>query len=190
MKYDGSPGTSLARCQLVLPAHSFTKDRGARDGLSVCCRECQRKDTQKRRTAVVTHKVCADCGQRKSASEFSRFSRSGDGLYSYCKVCRKERRRKYEDTPEERQKARERAIRRRYGIKPEGYRALLNRSGGRCDICQELLAQNTKFIHVDHDHETGRIRGILCHGCNAGIGHFRENRAYLRAAIEYLELPR
>ena len=90
------------------------------------------------------------------------------------------------DRPDERQKARERAIRRRYDIGPEEYRALLKRSGGRCDICQELLAHNTKFIHVDHSHETGRIRGILWQACNAGLGHFRENPAYLRAAIEYL----
>jgi Recombination endonuclease VII len=183
-------GKRCARCQLVLPTHSFTRDGGARDSLSLRCRKCQKEAFQQRRTTIATHKVCADCGQRKSASEFSKFSRSSDGLYSYCKFCRKVRRRKYENTPEQRQKARERAIRRRYSIEPEDHRLLLRRSSGRCDVCRELLADNTKFIHVDHDHETGRIRGILCHGCNAGIGHFREDPTFLRAAIKYLEQPR
>jgi len=135
-------GKRCARCQLMLPAQSFTRNRAARDGLSRSCRKCQKEAAQERRATITTHKVCADCGQRKSASEFSKFSRSGDGLYSYCKVCRKERRRKYEDTPEERQKARERAVRRRYSVKPEEYQALLRRRGGRCYICRELLSEN------------------------------------------------
>jgi hypothetical protein len=54
--------------------------------------------------------------------------------------------RNYEDTPEERQKARERAMRGRYGIEPEKFRVLLKRGGGRFDVCRERLAEDTKFI--------------------------------------------
>jgi hypothetical protein len=137
-----------------------------------------------------THKVCVDCGNYKRAGEFSRYSRSKDGLYSYCKDCRKERRRKYDATPEAKRKARERAVLRRYGLNPYEYRKLLSRSDGRCEICREALPEDTKFIHVDHDHVSGAIRGILCRGCNSGIGHFRENSAYLYAAIDYLRKHR
>src|SRR3712207_1206814 len=58
-----------ARCRLELPTHSFTKDRGASDGPSPRCCGCQEEVAQERQAAVVTHKVCADCGQRKSARE-------------------------------------------------------------------------------------------------------------------------
>lgn len=57
--------------------------------------------------------------------------------------------------------------------------------GGVCAICGERPA-----VHVDHDHETHRVRGILCEPCNGFLGAFRDERALLRAAIEYLEVPR
>lgn len=68
---------------------------------------------------------------------------------------------------------------------------------GQCAICGVLLApvnaltyevkKRSHLLHIDHDHSTGEVRAILCGGCNAGLGQFREDPDILRAAIKYLE---
>jgi len=72
-----------------------------------------------------------------------------------------------------------------YGITPEQYAALLASQDGRCAICR-TDTPNGKGWHVDHDPATKRIRGVLCGGCNNGLGNFRDNPAALRAAADYL----
>jgi len=55
-----------------------------------------------------------------------------------------------------------------------------------CAICKTEVNPFTLHAHVDHDHRTGKVRGILCRHCNLGIGHFRENTGALENAIRYL----
>ncbi|MHB8563312.1 MAG: endonuclease VII domain-containing protein [Acidiferrobacteraceae bacterium] len=58
----------------------------------------------------------------------------------------------------------------RYGITSQEYAALVKRAGGRCELCGRKFKGGKKSIHVDHDHETGRVRGLLCPGCNTALG--------------------
>jgi hypothetical protein len=62
---------------------------------------------------------------------------------------------------------------------------------GLCAICgsKEIPAKSgqQRRLSIDHDHETGRIRGLLCSKCNTGLGFFRDNIRFLRSAIRYLE---
>jgi hypothetical protein len=60
--------------------------------------------------------------------------------------------------------------------------AWLEAQGGLCLVCEERPAE-----HVDHDHATGKVRGLLCFGCNGGLGQFRDRVDIMRNAIEYLE---
>ena len=69
-----------------------------------------------------------------------------------------------------------------YGITKEQYSKMLLDRNGKCDICQNIVAQ----LVVDHNHKTGAIRGMLCHTCNQAIGLFRENTLTIEKAIEYL----
>lgn len=64
---------------------------------------------------------------------------------------------------------------------------LFNSQGGRCAICRKNLTWPSKDAHVDHNHLTGMIRGILCSMCNRGIGNFKDNPEYLRTGADYLE---
>ena len=58
---------------------------------------------------------------------------------------------------------------------------------GLCAICGAELALTGRDTHVDHDHETGKVRGILCFRCNLGLGYFRDNCDFLTSAIHYLK---
>ncbi|WP_232234444.1 endonuclease VII domain-containing protein [Actinoplanes sp. N902-109] len=73
-------------------------------------------------------------------------------------------------------------LRRRYGIGGAEFDALLFSRGCVCAICGADDPQ-----HVDHDHRTGRVRGILCFNCNGGPGQFRDDPVFLAAAITYLK---
>lgn len=76
----------------------------------------------------------------------------------------------------------------KYGLTIESRDAILAAQSGRCAICPNVLdVTKPKGCHVDHDHKTGRVRGLLCSGCNIGLGHFRDNPALLRAGAVYLE---
>jgi predicted nucleic acid-binding Zn ribbon protein len=73
-----------------------------------------------------------------------------------------------------------------YGISIEEFEARLASQDGRCAICR-TDTWNGKGPHIDHSHETGALRGILCHKCNLGLGKFNDDPDLLRAAIRYLE---
>ncbi len=74
----------------------------------------------------------------------------------------------------------------RYGLTPEATAELLATQGGLCAICETPLDER---MHVDHDHETNEVRGLLCGTCNSGLGFFKDNLALLRRAADYLTLP-
>jgi hypothetical protein len=74
---------------------------------------------------------------------------------------------------------------RRYGIGAADADRMLEEQGGLCALCGEALAE-----HVDHCHEKGHVRGILCFNCNGGLGQFRDRVDILQKAIDYLERTR
>jgi Recombination endonuclease VII len=55
-----------------------------------------------------------------------------------------------------------------------------------CSICREFF-KGSKDMHLDHDHETNKLRGLLCHNCNVGLGHFKDKIVLLESAIDYLK---
>lgn len=76
-----------------------------------------------------------------------------------------------------------------YGIPKEQFLALFEAQGGACAICSralELEGPRSDQPHLDHCHETGKVRGILCVKCNAGLGQFKDNPASLERAASYL----
>ena len=74
-------------------------------------------------------------------------------------------------------------LKRAYGLTLEAYEILVKNQNKRCLICNEIPK---KKLVVDHDHKTGKIRGLLCEACNKGIGHFKDNCLNLQNAINYL----
>jgi hypothetical protein len=79
-------------------------------------------------------------------------------------------------------------LKRAYGITIEKYNEMFEMQGGRCLICGRHQDELDKRLRVDHDHETGEVRGLLCHNCNVLIGHAREDKQTLVHALSYLNI--
>ena len=86
---------------------------------------------------------------------------------------------------------RDRELRRKYGIDLTDYKSMVQEQDDACAICGTKEKGNargkTRYWAVDHDHETGQVRALLCQNCNALLGFSREDPAILERAIEYLE---
>jgi hypothetical protein len=76
-------------------------------------------------------------------------------------------------------------LQRMYGVTRDAVTALVKDQGSCCAICRVTLVPGAD-THVDHDHVTGAVRGVLCSYCNRGLGMFRDSVATLLAAVEYL----
>lgn len=72
-------------------------------------------------------------------------------------------------------------LRVRYGLSYEDYEELLVKQDGKCAICNRI-----RKLHVDHCHDTGRVRGLLCNNCNCGIGNLQDDPKIIKKALEYL----
>lgn len=115
-------------------------------------------------------------GSRPSAAVAKRYRQSPKGRATRNAAQRK---RRAKLTPE-RQRA---IVLKRHGLTPEDYAELFLKQGGRCGICG---SPGVGPLRVDHDHETGAVRGLLCHKCNVGLGHFNDDPDLLARAQEYL----
>jgi hypothetical protein len=169
-----------SHCQRMLPAGRFAANKSRRDGLQANCRGCAAEFYRQRREAVGKvvrervdtpdgHKLCRRCGEVKPHAGWDRNSSASDGLSTRCKACRAI-------------EGREGHLKRQYGITVAERDAMIESQMRICSICLTHPA-----VHVDHCHETGRVRGVLCFNCNSGIGKLGDDPDTLRRAIAYLE---
>lgn len=125
------------------------------------------------------YKWCPDCDGVFSLDEFPRNRRARNGYMTYCKPCHNQR---TKVSVEANGGARNYHLRRRYGIGLEHFEQMSAEQNGLCAICREAPAD-----HVDHDHRTERVRGLLCFNCNGALGQFRDRRDLMLRAIAYLD---
>jgi hypothetical protein len=132
----------------------------------------------------MVYQVKTHCSRGHDFNISRKFHPNGDAYCSECKTIRqKEYRKKYPDRVKGYYKTCNR--RRNYGLEPEEYQKLLDDSDNLCMICR--TNSGLKSLHIDHNHETGKVRGLLCHHCNTGLGLFKEDINLLLKAIEYLK---
>jgi hypothetical protein len=168
-------GSKVCRaCKVNKPFIEYHKDKKVKDGLNLRCKSCRLlkskqyyEDNRERKKAyqaeyALTHKEA----YRANARKWYEKNREG----------------KYRDT----------RLRRTYGISLEEYNKMLKEQKGVCDICgrEERAIHNkskkVKHLTVDHCHNTGKVRGLLCSTCNTGIGNLQDNIETVEAALGYL----
>ena len=125
------------------------------------------------------------CKNGHSMDEYRRIHPNGDSYCSACKVERTKKSRKAHPEKHSEYGWRSR-IKGTYGITEEDYSQMFIEQQGQCGICFSSLIYRDKATHIDHDHDTGEVRGLLCHGCNTAIGLLKEDIDVLASAINYL----
>lgn len=126
-----------------------------------------------------TEKWCPGCSAPLPLTAFGKNRSTSDGLTAYCRPCHNDR---VERSRERNGGSRNYHLVRRYGMTVNEFDAMLEAQGGVCALCRVRKPE-----HVDHDHLTGAVRGVLCSCCNQGLGNFRDDAATLRLAADYLE---
>jgi len=158
-------------------------------------------------------KRCSKCGELKPLGEYYAAKGCKDGLRGDCKACfsarakvryaaksdeikayvnawRRENREHVRAWQKQYNAGRKREnrdthLRRTFGITLEDFEAMLAAQGGGCAICGRPAPEGTS-LHVDHDHETGVVRGLLCFTCNGALGMLTENEDHLLRAADYV----
>ena len=160
-------------------------------------------------------KACTKCGVVQPLDQFYAAPGGRDGLRGDCKACFKARaaaryranpervkervrqwakdnpekradwQRRYRESGRRQMNDRRSYLKRMYALTVEQYDELLAAQGGVCAICKAPPRDDIS-LHVDHDHETGERRGLLCFRCNNALGDFGDDRERLRAAVDYL----
>ncbi len=111
---------------------------------------------------TIRNKICSKCLRRKPVSAFYKLARATSGCASACKECQKQ----YEQTEQARLLDQQRHRRSKYGITVEEWDRLHQEQQNCCAICGVHESRLKRQLDVDHDHDTGKIRGLLCNYCN------------------------
>lgn len=123
---------------------------------------------------ITATKMCSKCSKYKSTDNFAKNISTKSGLQYYCKPCQNSYK-----SGRGSQRASQLLI--KYGMTVEQWDILFESQNGVCGICRAK-----EILCVDHNHETGKIRGLLCGQCNSGIGMLKDDESILLRAIAYL----
>lgn len=132
--------------------------------------------------------TCKKCHIEKPLSEYYKTTDRKSGHKTICKACIKsdpltEKKKQYM-----KEYSKKYSLKSKYNLTEEDYKQLLINQNHKCAICgtdqEEVL---NKKLYVDHDHETGKVRELLCHNCNVSLGLLKESIQTLTRAIAYLD---
>lgn len=157
-----------------------------------------------------TTKICSHCKVEKPLADFQKNRVMADGYGNQCKACHNEYSKRYRQDPECRARSkeyhairyrerlaengyslesRERILKKQYGITLQDYVRILVSQNQKCAICGSETPDRggAESFDVDHDHATGKVRGLLCKHCNLMLGNAKDSTSTLESAITYLK---
>lgn len=132
----------------------------------------------------MANKMCSKCGIEKCMSKFHKNSNRKDGHDNRCKECK---RRSFVYTDEMYIRNKRNNLMSKFGLTLEDYNEMFDKQNGCCAICGTHQAELTRSLAVDHSHENGHIRGLLCQPCNTALGKFKDSIEMLDKASQYLK---
>lgn len=177
-------------CGDVKPLSAFYRLADGAGGVRAWCRTCataRDREYRSRRSfdPNVTEKSCTRCRLVKPRDAFAKGQATG-GLHSWCRECSsayaKERRATLPRNSEREARWRQQGI----DVTWEHFEELLAAQSGRCAICNRDEIEVGRSHVLDHDHQTGKPRGVLCSTCNSAIGLLNDSPDLLRRALDYL----
>lgn len=127
-------------------------------------------------------KICGTCLEMRPVDQFGPDKRNPSGLNYSCRDCLA--------LPSQ-MRSRRSLLKNKYGITEEMYDEMLKGQNGVCKICKQPPGAGStrgEYLHVDHCHDTNKIRGLLCHSCNIMLGMSRDSVNILESAIKYLSV--
>ncbi len=170
-------------CESDLPIARFDAHKPGSSGLYHCCKKCRKANKENPRV-----KWCNKCGEWKVFSEFTVCRSKWDNLCTFCRDCNKQSCHVAHKANPERMF--DRHFKTTYGISVEQVRQMAVEQSDLCGICgkpeHRKLKGQTKRLAVDHNHQTGEVRGLLCSDCNRALGMFKDDTDILLKAVEYL----
>lgn len=178
------------RCGISKSLDNFRGHPDCKDGLFSRCKFCENEQRRLRRASLSDEERKRVNASRKRAKQ--KYNQTERGRAKNKAHGEASRRRPWyrEYLSSEKRKAyyRERLLRAKFNLSLEKYAAMVVQQNGGCAICGTLEEKAGRFgvFDVDHDHETGIVRGLLCSRCNRGIGVFSDNVELVRRAFEYL----
>jgi hypothetical protein len=133
-------------------------------------------------------KTCYHCKTEKPFSEFHKDRSRKDGYGNECKICSSERGKEQYQKNKEKilEMCRDARLKRQYGIDVNEYNKLLEEQNGKCAICGSEECTSGKNFAIDHNHQTGEVRGLLCRACNLALGHLQDSPRLVKNAYQYL----
>lgn len=178
---------TCTRCNQTKPLTEFAIKAERKDGRATICKSClaayRRKKYQEQEEPVPIPEIkrCPQCQQIKPASDFRKDKLNG--LSSWCISCFKNR----YNTPDANRKH---TLKRAYGLSVEQFEQMRLDQNGLCAICHQEPPHGRQGLVVDHDHKTGKVRGLLCNSCNRLLGSFEDglinNAEFAQDAQRYL----
>ncbi len=200
------------RCKLSKSDDDFPKCRshkGRKDGRYTYCKSCSCEKAvigikkPPKRTPPEGMKWCGTCKRDLPVCEFFPLKAAYDGYQKRCKQCsydafnvwrvknkdrlNQDQRQQREDKPI---RTRDYALKKLYKLPAGSFEIMFDKQAGRCAICARDKPRNAestrRWLHVDHCHDSGIVRGLLCSGCNTAIGVLQHDPKILQSAIEYI----
>lgn len=135
--------------------------------------------------------MCGVCKESKESIDFYKHHNTHDGLQTMCKQCSTNRRKRYyqENIPRKQELQKANHLSRKYNLTVVQFELLKTQQENVCAICKrEPDSGRYKGFYVDHDHRTGKVRGLLCYRCNMVLGYAKEDLDVLQTAIHYLKI--
>jgi len=191
-------------CGIVKCFLDFTKSEKYRLNT---CKKCSYENQKKRlkspenikkieeKNKLTGNKSCITCNEIKDFSFYHKNPSMKKGISNECKKCSHKRLQEARAKTDYKERFkvynRRSCLKSRYGIDDKDFDKMVKNQNNRCLICNEEPKKEKAFqtwnLHVDHCHKTGKVRGLLCHLCNRGIGLFRERHDLLLKAFEYVK---